>query len=394
MNQAADSVSSIISVVNPIKPKRSKLRLLLSILTFGLTIINGLDFGLSTAVTTVFSDVITAIDKAPMVKDTLWPKETAESQDVQSDMLTDEWQGPSGIHSTILGNFARTLQVVQGTNQTDVSAFLAFASGGHFSVDNTPSPFNDLGPDAEHGLLQLFTTYLVSEALQKNEWRALIVPDTNPLTIDQGTGPCPRWANGTGKYQCDWWDRKHKWMGCQSYDVNSMCDNHWWYSQTHNSAYTLVKDGKKPGKEGGDLLRTIFQKGWSTGPLLLENAAVCEFADLISQSASNIVYTTDYNGQAGFFYQGPPYTGYVAVNATTSFVSIAGGDSGNAFVAATWDKNTLSRIEHPDLIFGTAGAQAWDARCVSQLNTTIANAWDPKKGIGTGIMASKALDPL
>ncbi|KAL8932330.1 MAG: hypothetical protein Q9211_006377, partial [Gyalolechia sp. 1 TL-2023] len=95
--------------------------------------------------------------------------------------------------------------------------------------------------------------------------------------------------------------------------------------------------------------------------------------------ATNVVYTDNYNNVAGFFYQGPPYTGYSVVNETTNFVSIAGGDTGNAFVAATWDANSLSKIMHPDVLFGTEGP-SWNSRCLSQLNTTVANSWGPKKG--------------
>ncbi|KAL8731826.1 MAG: hypothetical protein Q9181_004158 [Wetmoreana brouardii] len=379
MNQAADSVSSMISVVDPIEKPHKGLRTFLSILTFGLTFISGLDLGLSTLETAIFTTVINAIAKIPSVHDALWPKETAESQDVQTDSLTDELQGPNGIHSTVLDNLGSTLEVVQGMNQSDVSAFVAFASGGHFAVDNNPSPFADLGSSVRKSLLQIFTTYLISEALSRNGWHALIVPGANPVTLDDGTGPCPKWAEGKGKDQCDWWDGSTKWMACNSYDNNTMCDNYWWYSKTHNSAYALVKDGEKPGDKGGDFLKTIFEKGWSTGPLLLENAAICEFAFLLSQSASAVTYTPNYNGVAGFFYQGPPFTGYTVVNATTNFVSIPGGDSGNAFVAATWNKDSLSKAYHPDLILGLSGS-TWDSRCVSQLNTTIANSWNPKKG--------------
>ncbi|KAI4190623.1 MAG: hypothetical protein LQ348_003627 [Seirophora lacunosa] len=376
----ADSISSMISLIDPIKKSNTRLRLFLNILTFGLSIVSSLDLGLSAVQTTVFSAVINAISTAPAVHDQLWPKESAESQDVQIDQLTDQLQGPNGIHTTILDNLANTLKVVQGTNQSNVTSFLAFASGGYFSMDNSPSPFADLGNSLHRGLLQIITTFLISEGLNKNGWHALIVPGANPLTIDQGTGPCPKWAEGTDKYQCDWWDGSSKWMDCESVDENDMCDNHWWYSKAHNSAYALVKDGDEgPSSEGGDYVRTIFNKGWSTGPLLFEGAAICEFAYLISQSASGISYTQDYHGSAGFFYQGPAFTGASAVNATTNFVSIAGGDTGNAFVAATWDANSLSKIVHPETIFGMAGP-SWDSRCVSQLNTTVANSWDPKGG--------------
>ncbi|KAI4170005.1 MAG: hypothetical protein LQ343_005254 [Gyalolechia ehrenbergii] len=384
MNQAADSISSMISVVDPIKPTHTRLRLFLNILTFGLTLLSRFDLGLTASGTIVFGTIISAIDKAPIVHDQIWPKETAESQDVQVDQLTDQLQGPPGIHTTILAQLDRTLEVIQGTDQSDVSAFLAFAAGGHFSMGDIPSLIQDLGDSVSKGILQIFTTYLISEALHQNGWHALIVPGTNPLDMDLGKeGTCPPWAAGKGKYQCDWWNRDTKWMGCESYDKDTMCDNHWWYSKTHNSAYALVKDDGKPDKEGGDLLRTIFSKEWSTGQLLFENAAICEFAYLISQSATNVVYTDNYNvagnNVAGFFYQGPPFTGYSAVNKTTNFVSIAGGDTGNAFVAATLNANSLSKIMHPDILFGTEGPD-WNSRCVSQLNTTVANSWGPKKG--------------
>ncbi|KAI4196946.1 MAG: hypothetical protein LQ346_003134 [Caloplaca aetnensis] len=380
MNQAADSVSGMISLVDPIKKQKTGLRLFLNILTFGLSIVSSLDLGLTSIQTTIFTTVIDAIGKAPVVHDQLWPKESAESQDIQVDQLTDQLQGPTGIHTTILDNLDRTLEVVQGTNQTDVSAFLAFASGGHFSIDSTQSPFADLGSAVHKGLLQIITTYLISEALDKNDWHALIVPGANPLTLDQGTGLCPKWAEGTEKYQCDWWDGSTKWFACESLDEHSQCENYWWYSKTHNSAYALVKNGKRgPDKQGGEFLRTIFEKGWSTGPLLFENAAICEFSSLMSQSAGSISYTSDYNGTAGFFYQGPPFTGYYDVNETTKFVSIPGGDTGNAFVAATWHQDSLSMMVHPNTIFDSGGPE-WGSRCVSQLNTTVANSWNPKGG--------------
>ncbi|KAL8711477.1 MAG: hypothetical protein Q9220_004135 [cf. Caloplaca sp. 1 TL-2023] len=383
MNQAADSVSSMISVVDPIKKTHTGLRLFLNILTFSLSFLNTLDLGLGTIESTIFSTVISAIEKAPVVHDQLWPKQTAESQDVQIDELVDQLQGPNGIHSSIIDNLAHTLQVVQGANQTNVTAFLAFASGGHFSADDsTPSPFQDLGMSVYKGLLQVFTTYLVSEALQKNGWWVLMVPGANPLALDQGladTGRCPQWAAGTGKYQCNWDDGATKWMACNSYDSSNMCDNWWWYSQAHNSAYTIVNDKGKPSKQGSDFLHKIFAEGWSTGHLLFENTAICEFASLISQSASDVTYTDDYNNMAGFFYTGPAFTGYSIVNATTNFVSMAGGDAGNAFVAATWHEDSLSHMIHPDLVFGLDGPD-WNTRCVGQLNVSVANSWDPKKG--------------
>ncbi|KAL8935352.1 MAG: hypothetical protein Q9211_004744, partial [Gyalolechia sp. 1 TL-2023] len=195
MNQAADSVSSMISVVDPIKSAHTRLRLFLNILTFGLTLLSQFDLGLTASGTMIFTTVINAIEKAPIVHDQIWPKETAESQDVQIDQLTDLLQSPNGIHTAILDRLDRTLEVVQGANQSDVSAFLAFAADGHFSMGNVPSLIQGLGDSVHRGILQIFTTYLISEALHRNGWHALIVPGTNPLDMDLGKeGTCPAWA--------------------------------------------------------------------------------------------------------------------------------------------------------------------------------------------------------
>lgn len=97
MNQAADSIGNIISVVDPIKKTHTGLNLFLQIVTFGLTLISQLDLGLTTLGTTLFSAVINAITKAPTIYDEIWPKQSAESQNVQIDILEDQLQSPKGI---------------------------------------------------------------------------------------------------------------------------------------------------------------------------------------------------------------------------------------------------------------------------------------------------------
>ena len=162
---------------------------------------------------------------------------------------------------------------MQGVNQTDISAFLAFANEGAFSVPRVDFP-NIV--DDTSGLLIAFTTFLVSEALVIDGWHVDVAPGVDPLAMSQANATCPSWFCGCGKF---------KDLECYGYDTYSQCtDNYWWYGEYTHSAYTLSKDpyfveyfesATKNEKNPTQIMQTIFSKGWSTGQLLLENAGLC-----------------------------------------------------------------------------------------------------------------------
>ena len=144
-----------------------------------------------------------------------------------------------------------------------------------------------------------------------------------------------------------------------------------WYSKSMNSAFTLNK-GEEEDSTG--ILNTIFTNGWSTGQYLFEDAAICEMQNLLQailqQTASSINYTS-LAGHAGFSFQGniPALDGYTSLfNATTNFVSISGGGYSHLSTIGAF----ADLLYHPNNAFWKFDANGIDARCTSQLNTTIA----------------------
>ena len=139
-----------------------------------------------------------------------------------------------------------------------------------------------------------------------------------------------------------------------------------------NSAFTLNKG--EDDDSSTTILNTIFTNEWSTGQFLFEDAAICEMQNLLQsvlgQTASSVNYTT-LAGQAGFSFQGDiqPLNGYTSpFNATTNFVSISGG----AFSHLSTIGSFADLLYHPNNAFWKFDANGIDARCTSQLNTTIA----------------------
>ena len=139
-----------------------------------------------------------------------------------------------------------------------------------------------------------------------------------------------------------------------------------------NSAFTLNKG--EDDDSSTDILDSIFTRGWSTGQFLFEDAAICEMQNLLQavlqQTASSVNYTS-LAGQAGFSFQGniPALDGYTSLfNATTNFVSISGGGFSHLSTIGAF----ADLLYHPNNAFWKFDANGIDARCTSQLNTTIA----------------------
>lgn len=147
-----------------------------------------------------------------------------------------------------------------------------------------------------------------------------------------------------------------------------------WYSKSQNSAYTLNKGDKTSST---NIIKTILEKGWSTGPLLFENAAICEMQNLLHNVSSiqNVNYTT-VNGAAGFTFQGGfpqlDSSDYLLLNSTTSFLPISGAGFSSLSTVTTY----ADLLYHPNNTFWSFDYDGFDVSCTSQLNTSIANSWD------------------
>ena len=269
--QASDSIPGIIELVDPEKKTHVFLNWILTVLGLGLSLIPdvGPGFDLIEGISADFINGITkGIQKIPDIAKAIWPTGTANSQNYQIDQLVNQLDGVNGIKDALHGNFYNALQIVQGLNAANVSAFTAFTSNGMFSQPGWKAPaVIAVTPGEQTLLLQAFTTFVISTALAQNGWRALMLPGVEPSGIDRGTAQCPIWATDACK--------KFRDIGCEGgYDTYNQCnDYYWWYGNATNSSYTIVKNGKTT-TDATNILNTIFTQGWSTGTLLFESAAI------------------------------------------------------------------------------------------------------------------------
>lgn len=272
-DQAQDVIAGIIQLIDPTKQTHVTFDTVLSVLGMGLSLIPdigpiiGSIYGFGIAGATAIDEVTKAVQVIPSIAEQIWPTGTINTQAFQIDQLTEQLSGAGGIRNTLHQNFANALLIVQGSDQNNVSAFLAFASNGTFSVPQTQAP-NVVASSPAQGLalLQAFTTYLTSAALSQNGWRALMLPGVEPLGVANGTANCPDWAAS----DCE----KSRNLGCSGYTQFLQCDNYyWWYGNTTNSTYTIIHNGAPDG-DATNILSTIFTDGWSTGQLLFENAGL------------------------------------------------------------------------------------------------------------------------
>ena len=269
--QASDAIQSIIDLINIPENNNIALNVILTALGIGLSLIPDAGPVVESAIG-ISADFINGLTKAiqqvPVVAQAIWPTGTADSRNIQIGALINELGGVNGICSSLHGNFHKTLRAAQGDGQKDTSGFLAFAAGGAFSLPlwNAPAVLV-LNPQEQSLLLQGFTTFLISEALSRSGWKALMLPGVDPAGIQAGTAPCPLWAGSA----CD----KGKNFKCNGYDSLGQCENNlWWYGKTTNSAYTILHNGKFDKGNTPGILNTTFANGWSTGSLLFENAAI------------------------------------------------------------------------------------------------------------------------
>ncbi|KAL9611275.1 MAG: hypothetical protein Q9167_004072 [Letrouitia subvulpina] len=317
----------------------------------------------------------------------LWNSGTDESQDTQISNLNDVFSGPNGVESRVRTGLSETLRMVQGRNQINVSSFIQWADGGHFS-GNAAGIIVEEG--AREKLLLLFTSYLVSATLAANDWHVLIVPGAEPygLSRDPSNVTCPSWATDTGtEHNCNDGDGGSKNMDCahseegrgEGYDQFGLCiKTHWWYSQRHKSAYTIIHGDDGPGESNAaSLLQQIFQKEYSNGSLLFESAAVCELQSVLqSQNPTFIQNVPDIeiDGTSALSADGQ-IPNAVSTPGNRTLVTIGG----LKLVTLSLSASLAPLFKHPDKIFNI-NANGLDGNCSSMLNVTVANTWD---GTGT-----------
>lgn len=229
MDQAQAAITGIIDLIDPVKKTNVHLDDILTVLGLGLMLIPvvGPEAELGVASALAINTLIVATQQVPSLAKVIWPVGTVDSQAFQIDQLTDEFSGSGGIRSNLQANLATMLQIVQGFEATDVSAFLAFTGQGIFSVPSPVAPsVTASSVQQQQALLQVFTTFLTTTALADNGWTSIFLPGVDALGLHNGTASCPSWA-GSGCNQ------KTRDIGCESLDGFNQCDNtYWWYSES------------------------------------------------------------------------------------------------------------------------------------------------------------------
>lgn len=226
----------------------------------------------------------------------------------------------------------------------------AFASPQSWSIPQDPASF-----------AQPFNTFLVSSILAQNNWTvfALVGIDVAALSQTSG-GTLPAWVL-SNCLTCT----PPVNFGCSSYDTKSQCGR-WWYSEDLNSSFTLVQRSNS-SNDPTDLISTIFQQGWTTGDLLLENSALCDEPPSLVHTLSMIPQlerpaspTTDYMDSWFWRLLG------VAPLEDTASVDIVVSDNFSAYI-----ESRPALINHPRNTISNISGGKIDFACMSQLDVQV-----------------------
>lgn len=120
------------------------------------------------------------------------------------------------------------------------------------------------------------------------------------------------------------------------------------------------------------MLQKIFVNKLSTGPILFENAAVCEIQSVLQlqNSSTGDVPDIEIDGSSVLPADGQiPYA--VSTSANRSLVTIGGPNLVNLSLSAA----LAPLFKHPGKVFNI-NANGLDGNCSSMLNVTVANTWD------------------
>ncbi|KAL8652293.1 MAG: hypothetical protein Q9226_004330 [Calogaya cf. arnoldii] len=381
IEQSSSYIGPIIKLID--EPERDKsgifLDVFLTVLGVGLSFIPVVGPAAALGITglglVLINGAIAGVKQVPAIAQKIWPSGTEDTIPLQIDALEILFQNTLSVN--LRQNFDDTLGIIQGLGQGNTSAFLAFADQGVFALSPQDSPIAKAFDDDTQKLLrQSMTTFLVSEALAQNGWQALILPGVDGEGINNGDQACPQWADP----ECN----ASKDVGCSGHDEFGQClDYYWWYSVEQKSMYTLIGDNQTDDKAIG-YLQTMFRSGWTTGKLLFENAAKCQFQFMLGLLKPQLYNYTLTGGQAGFLYplSIPEVAEYEEQQSSGIFLPIPG----SAFVAlsklAKVNENQFHPLSNPFRFDPERLDTGIDPSCASNLNVSIANSWKTKNWVG------------
>ena len=217
-----------------------------------------------------------ALQQTPTVVKLLYPPVTKD----QVHFNTAQLSGSLAELAKALGSrIESALKEVQGGGGANLSNFLDFTQYGDFSKPRGQGPSIS---NTTEGLLIGFSNILVKKALTSAGWNAVVAVDTDPLEMTlKPNAFYPYWVEYSSRP-----GHQFRSLACHSYDTHSLWDDScWWYSRLQDSAYTLTKQSDftivnpresiERDPDPRQLLKTIFDNGWSTGELLFQDTSLC-----------------------------------------------------------------------------------------------------------------------
>ncbi|KAI4220338.1 MAG: hypothetical protein L6R40_008687 [Gallowayella cf. fulva] len=277
---------------------------------------------------------------------------------------------PSFALPSALSNLTLTLssgvQEMWDTLAHDLSTFLnvtangAFVSSEHWHV-----------PTELDFVSRTLNTFLVTSILAQQNWTVFALVGIDVAALSQSpTTTLPAWvlANDPTAPQ----HPTHN-FGCTHYTPHNQCGR-WWYSTSLHTSFTLLQP-RNPSHDPVALLTQILTRGWTTGSLLFENAALCaeppSLTDITApispqqtlSTASPITNSTD-----SWFHRllttSPPNNSTAHINDT-----IAVSEALNSYI-----ETHPGIVRHPqDTLYRVRGGRI-DFSCLSQLDWRV--GWD------------------
>ena len=251
--QAQSIIQSVVTEIDPKEATGFLLSDILTALSFGLAFIVAPEVaagvqGIEAATAAAGEAFLTGLQNAPAVGKAIWPTGTLDSQSIQIGALESELNHVTTNLSNMVDAGLRLIM-------SDMPSFVAFASTGAFSGSTSLSL-----PVTTQGLDLALRTYIVSNAMTQNKWKA--TGHTN-LTRDQVQSSTP----GSGGWAC-------------TLGPNDICVGEYggvFYSQDTMRAFSLTTTGNTD-TTGLQLMNDIVKNGWSSLPFLFDGAYNCTAA--------------------------------------------------------------------------------------------------------------------
>ncbi|MCJ1480456.1 hypothetical protein MMC06_000611 [Schaereria dolodes] len=229
------TITNIINELDPKQQANTRMYYVLVLLTVGLAFLGAPELAAMVAslsfTTRLIADTMTiALQQAPTVARAFWPQ-GVDTQNIQIGQLDTAL-------ANLTGNLSATINNGLMLVMSDMPTFIAFASGGTFSGNSTPSL-----PNGTAGLDYALRTYITTTAMSANGWRATAHPGyTTKYEVMEDFGN----------------------IFCNSTEPSvNICGNEAYWSSATNTVYYLTQDGGYQTPTPYKLMTDIVVNEWA-----------------------------------------------------------------------------------------------------------------------------------